>query len=122
MRYFLLGLGFLCVALGVLGIFLPLLPTTPFLLLASYLFYQSSPKAYEWLLNHKRLGPCITDFQIDKAISWRVKAYSISLLWLTIFLSVVFVLETWWVRILLLAIAVAVTIHILSFKTKKSNK
>ena len=71
MRYLVVGIGYLCVVLGVLGVFLPVLPTTPFLLLASYLFYRSSPKAQQWLLGHKYLGPYITDFQIHKSIAFR---------------------------------------------------
>ena len=119
MRYLVVAIGYLCVVLGVLGIFLQVLPTTPFLLLASYLFYRSSPKAQQWLLGHKYLGPYITDFQIHKSISLRVKVYSISMLWITILLSAFVVLDNWWLRIMLIAIATAVTIHILSFKTKK---
>ena len=119
MRYLLLILGYVCVGLGVLGIFLPMLPTTPFLLLASYLFYRSSPKAQKWLLGHKYLGSYITDFQIHKSISLRVKIYSVSMLWITISLSAFVFLDKWWLRLMLMAIATAVTIHILSFKTKK---
>ncbi len=119
MRYFLLIIGYLCVGLGVLGIFLPILPTTPFLLLASYLFYRSSPKAQQWLLTHKYLGAYISDFQIHKAIPLRVKIYSVSMLWITILLSAFVFIEFWWLRLVLILIAIAVTIHILSFKTKK---
>ncbi len=119
MRYLLLILGYVCVGLGVLGIFLPILPTTPFLLLASYLFYRSSLRAQQWLLGNKYLGAYITDFQIHKSIPLRVKVYSISMLWITILLSTFVVLDKWWLRIMLIAIATAVTIHILSFRTKK---
>lgn len=119
MRYFLLILGYLCVGLGVLGIFLPVLPTTPFLLLASFLFYRSSPKAQKWLLGHKYLGAYISDYQLYKAIPLRVKIYSISLLWTTILISAFVFIELWWLRALLIFIALAVTIHIVSFKTKK---
>ena len=119
MRYFLLFIGYLCVGLGVLGIFLPILPTTPFLLLASYLFYHTSPKAQAWLLDNKYLGSYIKDFQVYKAIPLRVKIYSISMLWVTILLSAFVFLDLWWLRLLLILIAIGVTIHILSFKTKK---
>ena len=119
MRYFLLIIGYVCVGLGVLGIFLPILPTTPFLLLASYLFYRSSPKAQQWLLGNKYLGIYIIDFQIHKSIPLRVKIYSVSMLWITISLSAFVFLDKWWLRLMLMIIAIAVTIHILSFKTKK---
>ena len=61
-------IGFLSLALGVAGIFLPVLPTTPFLLLSAALFFRSSPRAYQWLLNHKLLGPYIRDFRESRAI------------------------------------------------------
>ena len=98
MRYLVVAIGYLCVVLGVLGIFLPVLPTTPFLLLASYLFYRSSPKAQQWLLGHKYLGPYITDFQIHKSISLRVKVYSISMFWITIPRFLLAVAFVWLVR------------------------
>ncbi|MDL2228074.1 YbaN family protein [Odoribacter sp. OttesenSCG-928-L07] len=111
--------GCISLALGVLGIFLPILPTTPFLLLSSFLFLKSSDRLYNWLLNHKYFGKYIRDFQIHKAIPLSVKITSVSLLWITISISAIFFVEMWWLRILLFAIAIGVTVHILSFKTRR---
>ena len=105
--------------LGVLGIFLPILPTTPFLLLASWLFYKSSPKLRNWLLYHPQLGSYIRNYQIHKSIPLRAKVSSITMLWCTMLLSIFVFVPYLWVKILLFLIGVGVTFHILSFKTQK---
>ncbi|MDR1666313.1 MAG: YbaN family protein [Bacteroidales bacterium] len=115
--------GLLSLALGMVGIFLPLLPTTPFLLLSAFLFARSSQRLHSWLLHHKIFGKYIRDFLQEKAIPLRIKIYSISILWLTILCSIRFVANgKWWLQIVLATVAVGVTIHILSYKTKKSDK
>jgi uncharacterized protein len=65
--------GGICVGLGFLGIFLPLLPTTPFLLLAAFFFSRGSPRLHRWLLEHPTMGPIITDWQQNRVIRPRVK-------------------------------------------------
>lgn len=119
MRIFLAGLGVLSLALGVIGAFLPILPTTPFVLLAAYFFARSSPELNSWLHNHKIFGKIIYDFQVEKAITIHAKIISISMLWLSILISVIFALQgRVWLQLMLLAIATGVTIHILRYKTK----
>lgn len=75
-----LAFGLVCVGLGVIGLALPLLPTTPFLLLASYAFARSSPRLHGWLVSHSRLGPIIDDWQRFGAISRRAKATAVGLM------------------------------------------
>jgi hypothetical protein len=77
-RFLWLGLGCLSVALGAAGMVLPLLPTTPFLLLAAYAFARSSPRLHRWLLEHKRFGPVIENWRRYGAISRRTKIYSVA--------------------------------------------
>lgn len=113
-------LGLISLGLGVVGIFLPLLPTTPFLLLAAWLFVRSSPRLYEWLLSHPKLGPYVRNFRENRAIPMRVKVVSVSMVWLTIGFCIFAVVQQYlWAQILLFAIAAAVTVHILSYKTLK---
>ena len=69
-------LGVLSVLAGFVGVFLPVLPTVPFLLLAAFFFGKSSQRAYDWLLSHKTLGPPIRDWQENGAISRRAKYMS----------------------------------------------
>lgn len=111
-------LGALSLLLGLVGIFVPLLPTTPFLLLAAALWVRSSPRLYDWLLAHRRLGPYIRQFRENRAIPLRAKIYSVTLLWATLLYCIFAVVEEWWwARLALLAVAVGVTWHILSFAT-----
>lgn len=80
MKYLYASIGFVSVILGIIGIFLPVLPTTPFLLLAAAMFFRGSPRAYRWLMNHPRLGPYIKSFREDKSIPLRIKIIAISTL------------------------------------------
>lgn len=73
MRFLWAGLGTLCVGLGVIGAFLPLLPTVPFLLLAAFLFSRSSPRLHSWILSHPQFGPVIEDWNRSGAIRPRAK-------------------------------------------------
>lgn len=109
-------------ALGLLGIPLPLLPTTPFLLLSAWLFARSSERFYQWLLNHRYFGKSIRNYRLKGGVSAGVKLWAITLLWLTILFSVLFVVNQWWIRALLLATALGVSIHIGSLKTIRSDK
>ena len=114
--------GTFFVGLGVLGIFLPLLPTTPFLLLAAACYARSSKRFYNWLLNNKWFGNYIKNYQEGKGVPLKVKILSISLLWIAIIFSAVFIVSILFVRIILILVAIAVTIHILLIRTLKGEK
>ena len=120
MKSLLAVLGVVSLSLGVAGIFLPLLPTTPFLLLAAWAFVRSSPRLYAWLINHPHLGEYIRNFRENHAIPLRVKVVSVSLVWLTIGFCIVAVAEQWWwAQAALALLAAAITWHILSYDTLK---
>ena len=117
MRIIFLFLGILSLVLGVVGVFLPVLPTTPFLLLSATLFLRSSQKLYDWLLSHPYLGDYIRNFKEHKAIPLRVKVVSVSLVWITLLYCALFVAREWWMSAMFIAIALGVSIHILHYKT-----
>lgn len=119
MKFLLIVLGSLSLALGILGIFLPVLPTTPFLLLSAALYMRSSQRLYEWLMSHKHLGPYIKNFREHKALPLRVKVVSVSMVWATLLYCAFFVAKEWWMSVMFIAIATGVTVHILSYKTLK---
>ena len=110
-------LGLLSLGLGILGAFLPVLPTTPLLLLSAALFLKSNRKLYDWLMNHPKMGPYISNFLKHKAIPLRVKVVSITTLWITLLYCAVGVAEHWALRAFFIILAIGVTIHILSYKT-----
>lgn len=116
-QYILICIGAVSVVLGVVGIFLPLLPTTPFLLLAAACFLRSSKRLHAWIMNHKWLGPYIYNYRTYRAISKKTKIASIALLWLTITYSALCVVPIIAVKALLFFIAIAVTWHLLSLNT-----
>jgi uncharacterized protein len=118
-RYLYLVSGILLVVLGVIGIFLPILPTTIFLILASACFVKGSPRANEWLRNHKILGIYLKNYQDKSGLTIKAKVFNIALLWIMILSSAYFFTEELFIRLLLLAIAIGVTIHLLMVKTKK---
>ena len=120
MKWFLIILGSLSLGLAIVGVFLPLLPTTPLLLLSAWCFFRSSPRLYEWLLNHPRLGGYIRNFREYRAIPLRVKIVSVSMVCLTLGYCIFAVVdEWWWAQVLLLLLAIAVSWHILSYATLK---
>ena len=109
--------GTFFLGLGIIGIFLPLLPTTPFILLAASCYARSSKRLYNWLLNNRWFGNYIKNYREGKGVPFKVKILSISFLWIVIGYSVIFVVSVFLIRIVLFLIAVGVTIHILSIKT-----
>ncbi len=118
-RFVLICIGTIAVGLGLLGIFLPILPTTPFLLLAAACYTRSSQKFYCWLINNRWLGKYIKNYREKKGMPLKLKIYIISLLWITILASAIFFVDILVIRILLILIAIGVTIHISRIKTMK---
>ena len=118
-KVFYIALGSISLALGTLGIFLPLLPTTPFYLLTAWAYMKGSEKLYRKVMSNKFFGTIVRDFRENKVIPLKTKVFSVSLLWVTILSSAFFFVSVLWVRILLIAIAIGVTIHIISYKTKR---
>lgn len=123
MKILLSVLGGVAFVLGVVGIFVPLLPTTPFLLLAAALWVRSSPRLYAWLLSHRCLGEYIRNYRENRAIPLRAKVVSLVVMWATMLYCIFALLDTCrWAQIALLAVAAGVTWHILSFATLRKNR
>jgi uncharacterized membrane protein YbaN (DUF454 family) len=118
-RALLILAGTLCVALGILGIVLPVLPTTPFLLLAAVCYARSSRRFYHWLMTNRWFGRYVRRYQEGKGIPVKLKVLAILLLWLVSGYAIWFVATLWWVRLILCIVAIGVTIHLMAIKTSK---
>jgi len=118
-RILLISLGVFFLLLGFIGIFIPVLPTTPFVLLSAALFARSSERFYRWLMGNRYFGRYIKDYREGRGVPLRIKTGAILLLWITIGLSIAFGVELLAVRIVLALVAVGVTIHIATIRTKK---
>lgn len=116
-RALLVVLGTLCVVLAVLGMFLPLLPTTPLLLLAAICYARSSETFYHWLITNRWFGDYIRNYREGRGISSKQKGITLFFLWGTILFTVLFAVSQWWIRLVLIGIAVGVSIHLLNMKT-----
>lgn len=108
-----MAFGWLAVALGVVGIFLPLLPTTPFMLLAAWLFAKGSPRLHDWICNHRHFGPPIRQWNEHGVINRRAKILAVGAFVVVIAASLIFI-ENRWVPLAQLLVAIPVCFFILS--------
>jgi uncharacterized membrane protein YbaN (DUF454 family) len=119
-RGFLLGVGLLFAALGILGAFLPLLPTTPFMLVAAACFVRSSPAFHRRLLSNRVLGPYITQWQHDHTVPREAKRKAYVLVVVTFGLSIALV-DLTWVRVTLAVLAVALVVLLACLPTTRTD-
>jgi uncharacterized membrane protein YbaN (DUF454 family) len=113
--------GTVAVVLGAIGVFVPLLPTTPFLLLAAACFIRSSERLYGRLIHHRWFGSYIQNYREHRAMTLRAKVAGLVLLWTVIGYSALAVVSAWWLRLILVLVAVAVTVHLLHLKTLRED-
>ncbi|MFH1185242.1 MAG: YbaN family protein [Chloroflexota bacterium] len=117
MRPLLITIGTLSVALGVVGMFIPILPTTPFLLLAAACYARSSDRFLHWLLYNRWFGSYIRNYREGRGMPRTTKILTLAALWLTLGISAAFAVSGWWVRLLLVVIGIGVTVHLLRIQT-----
>jgi uncharacterized protein len=109
--------GTICLILGIFGIILPILPTTPFLLLATAAYFRSSEKAYNAMLNNRVFGKYIRNYREGKGLPVRVRIFTITFLWITIIISMI-IIGVLWIILTLIVIGLIVSIHVAQIKPK----
>jgi len=119
-KYLLIAAGTISTAIGILGIFVPILPTTPFLLLAAVCYLRSSERFYRWLLNNRVFSFYISNYIEGKGMPLKTKLFTIFLLWVTIG-TTIWITHNTVIRIVLALVAAGVTLHIILIKTIKNS-
>lgn len=114
-------LGWICIGLAVLGAMLPVLPTTPWVLLAGYLFARSSPRFHVWITRHRFFGPMLRDWRSGLGVTVRTKVIAIGTLLLSMTLSA-FLVRIWWVWLILAVIAIGVSTYLLRLPTRPTER
>jgi hypothetical protein len=113
LRWILICCGWSFIFTGVIGLFLPLLPTVPFLLLAAACFARSSERFHSWLLQHTHLGPLIRDYLNGGGIPIKARNTAIIMIWISLPASAFLLVSIVWVKIALLAVAAGITLYLL---------
>ncbi len=116
-KYLLIALGWICVVMGIIGIFVPVWPTTVFFLIAAWSFAKSSERFYNWLINHPKFGRFMRDYREHRGMPLKSKIIAVTMITFVIGSSVIFFTGKLWLRVILIAIAVGVIRHILSLNT-----
>lgn len=116
MKFLLNVIGSIAVILAILGIFLPLLPTTPFLLLASACYVRGSERMHRWLLHNRLFGEYLRNIEHKRGMPLRGKIVTLIVLWVSMSYSI-YIVKALFVKVILIAIAAGVTIMILRMKT-----
>ena len=114
----LLTAGTVCLVLGAIGIFLPILPTTPFLLLSAACYFRSSERMYNWLLGNRWFGKYIKNYREGKGIPLKTKVLAVAVLWAGILYSAIMVVDEFFIaQLALLIIALGVSVHLIRLPT-----
>jgi uncharacterized membrane protein YbaN (DUF454 family) len=111
--------GSITLAIGIIGVIVPILPTTPFLLLAAFFYMRGSRRLYNALLSNRFVGNYIRNYLEGRGMSLKMKIWTLSLLWITILLSATLATDSLVIRVILATVLIGVTIHILKIKTAR---
>jgi hypothetical protein len=118
----LIAFGFVTLSLGITGVFLPILPTTPFLLLSAWAWMKSSKRFYKWLIHNRFFGTYIRNYKEKRGITRLHKTITLIILWIGIGYAALFVSNRLWLSLLLFAIAIGVTVHIVFLRTVSARQ
>jgi hypothetical protein len=112
-------IGTISLLLGIIGIILPVLPTTPFILFSAWCYFRGSRRFHDWLINHPYLGPIVAEYGEGEGMTKESKIKAIIFTWTAVILTAVFILDSLFMQIIIVLIAIIGTIVLVRIKTKK---
>ena len=112
-------IGTVSLLLGIIGILLPVLPTTPFILFSAWCYFRGSSRFHDWLINHPYLGPIVEEYGDGEGMTKESKIKAIFFTWTAVILTAVFILNSLFMRVIIVLIAVIGTIVLIRIKTRK---
>ena len=120
-KIILISLGSLFLLLAIIGLLLPVFPTTPFLLLATACYMRSSETLYNKIISHKQFGPLVKNYLNDRSITRKTKIVAVSSLWVFMSFSAYFFVTYLWAQVMMFLTALGVSLYLLSLKTTALN-
>jgi hypothetical protein len=111
--------GTISLLIGLIGIILPVIPTTPFILFSAWCYYRGSERFHDWLVNHPYLGPIVEEYGNGEGMTKESKIKAIILTWTAVLMTAVFILQSLLMRAIIIVIAVIGTIVLIRIKTRK---
>ena len=120
MRVLFFVAGTICLFIGFIGVFIPVLPTTPFLLLSAACYLRSSTRMYRWLYSNRFFGEYLSNYREGRGLPMKAKIFTLAILWMTISYSTFFIVDLWILQLILFVIAIVVSVHLLLLPTPKN--
>jgi uncharacterized membrane protein YbaN (DUF454 family) len=121
MRGIYIVVGTIALVIGAIGLFLPVIPTTPLVILAAACYYRGSERLHEWILSSKWFGETIKNYQAGRGLTRDTKARAISMMWAMILISAWFFVSNLFVRVAMIGVAVGVTVYLVRLPTLERN-
>jgi uncharacterized membrane protein YbaN (DUF454 family) len=118
LKHLWIAIGTISLIIGVIGLLLPVIPTTPFILLSAFCYARGSKRLHNWLTSNRFFGFYIKNYEEGKGIPFKIKVYAISLLWLSTFFTLMLFLNNFYMKVSFIILVILLTIYIISIKPK----
>jgi uncharacterized membrane protein YbaN (DUF454 family) len=113
--------GTIALIIGAIGLFLPVIPTTPLVILAAACYYRGSDRLHTWILSSRWFGETIKNYQEGKGLTRNTKVRAISMMWIMILISAWFFIRNLFVRVAIICVAIGVTFYLVRLPTLEKN-